>query len=141
MSIVDERLTVSHCWYRAGTRGILDFMEFPSHFLEKFVYNEHTLPLIAKHHSTGTESHRRFQYGCDQGMKKAFCVDAVIAGKPLPQGHVKALIEDRSVFAASTLESQVCSLIQCLITRCIRIDSAVMIVHLSVSLPAYADGV
>ena len=38
----------------AGTRGPLDFVEFPSHLMEYFSWHEAVLPKFGKHVLTGT---------------------------------------------------------------------------------------
>lgn len=68
------------CKAHAGTRGAMDVIEIPSHFMQNFMNDPGTVDKIARHHSTG---------------------DAV------PAGLVERTLQDSQLFGALDMETQV----------------------------------
>lgn len=68
------------CKAHAGTRGALDVIEIPSHFMQNFMNDPGVVGKFARHHSTG---------------------DAV------PAGLVETTLQDSQLFGALDMETQV----------------------------------
>ncbi len=113
----------------SGTRGPLDFVEFPSHLMEYFSWDERVLGKFAKHAVTGAvdvDKARCINHLCARGsallvllvLLYASNYDAIYAprsvfsivagsGEAMPTDVVHRLHRHRDLFSAMSLQTQV----------------------------------